>query len=123
MLDVQDVRRLRIADGDVLVITLDERSLTADAAHSLQDQIKAWLEPRDIDVVVMPAGTQLDVVSRKDLPSITCPWCGATSYHPMDVAEGYCGRCHDWTGTDTSREVPPPPPVQHNPRIVEDRPA
>jgi hypothetical protein len=28
--------------------------------------------------------------------SITCPICGMTSYHPTDVAEGYCGRCHDW---------------------------
>lgn len=30
-------------------------------------------------------------------PSITCPVCGMRSYHPMDVKEGYCGRCHDWT--------------------------
>lgn len=30
--------------------------------------------------------------------SFTCPRCGATSHHPMDVKEGYCGRCHDWTG-------------------------
>lgn len=31
-------------------------------------------------------------------PSFTCPRCGRTSWHPVDVAEGYCGRCHDWTG-------------------------
>lgn len=29
--------------------------------------------------------------------SITCPRCGATSYHPEDIAQGYCGRCHWWT--------------------------
>ncbi len=29
--------------------------------------------------------------------SITCPDCGATSYHPADVIEGYCGRCHAYT--------------------------
>lgn len=29
--------------------------------------------------------------------SFTCPVCGATSYNPNDVAEGYCGRCHDFT--------------------------
>lgn len=23
-----------------------------------------------------------------------------TSGHPADVAEGYCGNCHDWTATD-----------------------
>lgn len=28
----------------------------------------------------------------------TCPRCGATSHHPMDADEGYCGACHDWTG-------------------------
>jgi hypothetical protein len=28
---------------------------------------------------------------------ITCPRCGRTSYNPNDVAQGYCGACHDWT--------------------------
>lgn len=31
-------------------------------------------------------------------PSFTCPVCGAVSYHPGDIASGYCGRCHDFTG-------------------------
>lgn len=31
----------------------------------------------------------------------TCPRCGRTSQHPNDVAEGYCGGCHDWTGQPT----------------------
>lgn len=31
-------------------------------------------------------------------PSITCRVCGATSHHPWDVAFGYCGACHDYTG-------------------------
>jgi RNase P subunit RPR2 len=29
--------------------------------------------------------------------SITCPQCGATSTHPTDIADGYCGRCHEFT--------------------------
>lgn len=29
--------------------------------------------------------------------SFTCPVCAMTSYNPVDVAEGYCGACHDWT--------------------------
>jgi len=33
-----------------------------------------------------------------DLPSITCPVCDMTSYHPSDIAEGYCGNCHEFTG-------------------------
>lgn len=32
--------------------------------------------------------------------TITCPRCGMTSAHPMDLAEGYCGNCHDWTRDD-----------------------
>lgn len=32
------------------------------------------------------------------VPSFACPRCGATSWNPNDVREGYCGRCHDWTG-------------------------
>jgi len=27
-------------------------------------------------------------------PSITCPNCGRTSYHPEDVRLRYCGHCH-----------------------------
>lgn len=32
-----------------------------------------------------------------DVPTFTCPKCGATSAHPKDVEEGYCGNCHRWT--------------------------
>lgn len=34
-----------------------------------------------------------------------CPRCGAASHSPIDKVEGYCGRCHDWTGVgdDTDR--------------------
>lgn len=28
----------------------------------------------------------------------TCPRCAWVTHHPVDVAEGYCGNCHDWTG-------------------------
>lgn len=29
--------------------------------------------------------------------TFTCPQCSATSANPTDIAEGYCGVCHDWT--------------------------
>lgn len=32
------------------------------------------------------------------MKTFTCPRCGAASVHPDDIREGYCGRCHDWTG-------------------------
>jgi ribosomal protein L37E len=34
-------------------------------------------------------------------PSFTCPRCDRTSYHPDDRKNGYCGACHDYTGTPT----------------------
>lgn len=40
---------------------------------------------------------------------ITCPRCARTSYNPNDVAEGYCGHCHDWThGTVVQTTSPGP---------------
>jgi hypothetical protein len=31
-------------------------------------------------------------------PSFTCPDCRATSYHPEDIKEQYCGGCHAYKG-------------------------
>lgn len=31
-----------------------------------------------------------------------CPRCCKTSYNPNDAREGYCGACHDFTGTNFS---------------------
>lgn len=28
-----------------------------------------------------------------DIPSITCPTCGMTSYHPKDIEFRFCGKC------------------------------
>lgn len=37
------------------------------------------------------------IITEPVRPSITCPRCGRTSWHPMDIKMGYCGFCHDWT--------------------------
>lgn len=34
-------------------------------------------------------------------PSFICPRCGAVSFNPNDVVNGYCGRCHDFTAAAT----------------------
>lgn len=34
---------------------------------------------------------------RPKAPSITCPVCGWTSYHPKDIEFGYCGNCNNFT--------------------------
>jgi predicted RNA-binding Zn-ribbon protein involved in translation (DUF1610 family) len=38
-----------------------------------------------------------------DVTRFACPRCGATSSGPEDISEGYCGRCHEWTGPDQRR--------------------
>jgi hypothetical protein len=51
----------------------------------------------NIDVLGPGQGVKF-MMATDGTTSFTCPDCGATSHHPMDVNEGYCGRCHDWTG-------------------------
>lgn len=41
-----------------------------------------------------------------DEPSFTCPKCGMTSYNANDIAHGYCGNCHEFTGTPTTEVRP-----------------
>lgn len=36
--------------------------------------------------------------------SFTCPVCRRTSWNPNDVRHGYCGFCHDYTGTGEGQE-------------------
>lgn len=38
-------------------------------------------------------------------PSITCPVCGRVSYHRTDIAEGYCGFCHEYTTPHSEIQV------------------
>jgi ribosomal protein L37E len=38
-------------------------------------------------------------------PSITCPRCGRTSYHPEDIRWGYCGSCHSYTGGERTEST------------------
>lgn len=40
-------------------------------------------------------------------PSITCPRCGMTSFHPTDIEQGYCGNCNWWTSDPILGRVSP----------------
>lgn len=61
------------------------RSLPADEngdpPHDPWERLTATLPP-------LPAPRQ----------GFTCPVCTRTSYHPKDLAEGYCGACKTFTG-------------------------
>lgn len=45
-------------------------------------------------------------VPEPEYPSITCPKCGMTSYHPDDIRYRYCGNCH---GYHDDLDAAPPP--------------
>lgn len=47
-------------------------------------------------------------------PSITCPICGMTSYHPEDIRNSYCGNCHWWTSDPDLVEFMPAPGADWN---------
>ena len=35
---------------------------------------------------------------------IQCPACGAKSYNPADIENGYCGKCHKQTNGDVKED-------------------
>lgn len=66
-----------------------------DAANRVLDEPKGGpppeLTPRQVAFRALPHGGYR---RPEDAPSITCPDCGLTSYHPGDIAERYCANCH-----------------------------
>lgn len=48
-----------------------------------------WRELEEVRSRLWPTGVE----------PFACPRCRAVSWHPRDLEEGYCGRCHDWTAT------------------------
>lgn len=56
-------------------------------------------------IALIGGRTDTDIVAQLEqhygpLP-FTCPRCHATSRHPDDKQDGYCARCHDYTGAPT----------------------
>lgn len=39
-------------------------------------------------------------------PAFVCPDCGAKSWHPEDGRQGWCGRCHRFTGRPAGLDIP-----------------
>lgn len=69
-----------------------------DYAVATQGSERAW---RRFASIELNHGYRLFDETRKwimQAPSFTCPICNRTSYHPMDIQEGYCASCHQWTG-------------------------
>jgi hypothetical protein len=60
--------------------------------HEYLDAYKAprWWHPQRV--------SRLKRLEELGVPFFFCRKCGAASYNWNDAKEGYCGKCHDWTG-------------------------
>lgn len=65
-----------------------ELSAFIQTAKALLDVSLGGLQPP------MPARRYFEFTIGPDNASITCNTCGMTSYHPQDVQNRYCGKCH-----------------------------
>jgi hypothetical protein len=69
--------------------------VSSDDEQRIRETVDGWFPLADwqlerLSLLLNPGGARAQ-------PSITCPRCGRTSYHPDDIAAGYCGACHDFT--------------------------
>jgi Zn finger protein HypA/HybF involved in hydrogenase expression len=73
--------------------TIDQLSIDLDAFTD--EQLEA-LGPAERRLITETRQHIREYELAKERPSITCPRCSLTSYHPKDISERYCGRCHAW---------------------------
>lgn len=65
-----------------------------------------WYPLRPGDVVAVDAGQhggqtyQALGADPRTTTGFDCPRCRRVSQNPNDIAAGYCGACHDWTGDE-----------------------
>jgi hypothetical protein len=67
----------------------------SDTSDSIGKAVLAARAAHPASIVVN--GWRLTYMGQADVPSITCPRCGMTSYNPHDIEDGFCGNCHAWT--------------------------
>jgi ribosomal protein S27AE len=81
------------------------------AADNWRQAAKAWQDCSQLWEAIASGNNAKIASIAAQHPSITCPRCGRTSYHPKDIEQGYCGNCHDWTSSfdDWLREHPDRP--------------
>jgi ribosomal protein S27AE len=73
------------SDEPDLIVTRSGRILTESDIYDL--------------VAEAERGYDLDRLRERDpLLRFICPDCGKSSSHPDDIANGYCGNCHAFTG-------------------------
>jgi transcription initiation factor IIE alpha subunit len=86
--------------GTVTDVTLADLPLTHGLVQELAYVCDGCESPHWITIAVSEEQPPAAAPAPDRPAGFTCPRCGATSYHPTDLEEGYCGRCHDWTGAE-----------------------
>lgn len=64
----------------------------------------------DVDRALELAAVASEQVARLEdgRKPFDCPLCGARSWNPNDLEQGYCGRCSWWTGDPVLGRIVPP---------------
>ena len=60
--------------------------------------IEGYAATLGVSVGALLRNAGLALATADGRPSITCPQCERTSWHPDDIRNGYCGGCHAYTG-------------------------
>lgn len=81
-----------LEDLETLHGVLDDRCRLVDGATS------EWTKVNSLRTAVAEALYAARRDEEANPERFTCPKCDTTSYNPNDIAEGYCGACHDFTG-------------------------
>lgn len=76
-------------DFIAIVATQDRRDQVASSSESDPGFFR-WLVTAAASHHALPLVDETD----PSRPSITCPRCKRTSWHPEDIRTGYCGACH-----------------------------
>lgn len=91
-----DTGTLRIYDGRVQML---RQIRCGDCGHrhvSTYSTCEENVATLCSDCGVWPTVDEINAAMTAVGRSITCPVCSMTSYHPEDIAQRYCGNCHQF---------------------------
>jgi len=96
-------RGIVLDDGEGWRLPIEPGMLAAAMGHAPDDddEPEADREIPEVHPSHLQTFREVDEALAKPEPeSFTCPRCNATSFHPDDIANGYCGRCEAFTRED-----------------------
>lgn len=74
-------------------IDVTELALDGDIVHG---KLIAGAVGKPGDLVIVPTASVMSGERRDARETFQCPKCGMVSGHPEDIANNYCGKCHEF---------------------------